>query len=175
MPDMLLPNFGPVEDLLLNILRDYFSGTDITVASVFREGMTLPAIVARQDKKSGTSNIYASDPRFFRVALVSVDVVCEGPDADQDASLLHEAVKDALVNAWFSQLIVEGVGYIAKIENIGTPSRSADWATSTGVVQYASLPQGAVRFDNTFRLFIRPDQDQTRAREFNPFLRQSYI
>lgn len=168
-------HFGPVEDLALTILRDYFKDADVNVASVFREDMRLPAVVARQDKKSGTSNVYATDPRFNRVSLVSIDVICEGPDADQDAPMLHEAVKDAFMRAWFDQTTVEGVGYIQKIENIGTPSRSSDWATSTGVVQYASLPQGAVRYDNTMRIFIRPDQTQSRVRKLNPFLKHSNL
>jgi hypothetical protein len=168
--DVTLPVFGPVEDLALGILKPFFEGTGVNVQATFTEDMHLPIIVARQDRKSGGSTHYADDARFMKPALLSVDTITGGPNADEDGAHLQEAVRIALHEAWFKQIVVPGVGYIAKIENSGNASRTSDWATSTGVVQYASLPKGAIRYDNTFRLYLRPDNDQTRT--INPFVRK---
>ena len=173
MNQEVLPVFGPIEDLALGILRPYFEGTDVHVASTFVEGLPLPVVVARQDKKSGSMTHFSRDARFMRTALLSIDTICEGVDADQDASYLQEAVTHAIIQAWKNQTVVPGVGYISQIENIGNASRASDWATSTGVVQYASLPQGAVRYDSTMRLYIRPDRNQDLAKDINPFVRSN--
>lgn len=171
MKSLDTPVFGLVEDLMLGILRPAFAGTNVTVASTFTEGMGVPAVIARQDKKSGNAVIYSGDARFLRPALLSIDAICTGPDADQDAGMLQEAVTQIIMRAQREQTVVPGVGYISAIENVGNAARSSDWATSTGVVQYASLPQGAVRYDSTMRLYIRPDTNQSLVRSENPFLR----
>lgn len=173
MMDIQYPVHGLVEDLALGILRPYFEGTGVTVATSFTEGIKLPLVMARQDKKSGKATVYSADPRFSRAALLSIDTICQGIDADERAGHLQEAVTRAIFEAQAKQITVPGVGYISRIENMGVASRASDWATSTGVVQYASLPQGAVRYDNTVRLHIRPDRNQSLARQDNPFLRKT--
>jgi hypothetical protein len=165
-----LPVFGPVEDLALGILRPFFEGTGVTVYATFTEGMSTPAVIARQDRKSGQSVHYSSDARFIQPALLSVDTITTGINADQEGAQLQEAVRIALLEAQRNQIVVPGVGYISVIENAGNASRTSDWATSTGVVQYASLPKGAIRYDNTFRLYLRPDNDQSRTT--NPYVRK---
>lgn len=164
-----IPVFGHVEDLMLGLLRPFFEGQDVYIASVFEEGMPLPVIVGRQDRKSGAVSHFVSDNRFLMPALLSVDTITGGPDADQDGADLQEAVRICIHEAWLNQTVVPGVGYLSAIENSTKPARVADWATSTGAVQYAQLPRGAVRYESNYRLILRPDSNQ--ANVTNPFVR----
>lgn len=165
-----LPVFGPSEDLMLGILRPHFEHQGVTVATQFSKNMQLPAIVARQDRKSGTATHTSQDPRFLAPSLISIDTLCDGPDADEMSAHLQEAVRLVVYNAWAKQVVIPGVGYISRINNSGNAYRASDWATSTGVVQYAALPHGVVRYERMYHLYVRPDQNQERT--FNPFVRQ---
>ena len=161
-----VPDFGPVEDLLLGIFRRYFAGMDVEIDTEFHEGMGLPAIVARADRRSGTVAFSSPDDRFMKPQVISVSAICEGPNADADASHLIEAARIALRVAEQQQWVVPFVGHIAHIENSTPAARASDWATSTGVVQYASLPKGATRYEAIFRLMLRPPKGGSR----NPFI-----
>ena len=164
-----IPVFGHLEDYMKAILLEFFTGQDVYVSSVFEESMPLPVVVARQDRKTGSVNHFVKDNRFLMPALLSVDTITGGIDADTDGANLQEAVRIALHEAWLDQVVVPGVGYVAVIENATKPARVSDWATATSVVQYASLPKGAVRYESNYRLIMRPDPDQSNVD--NPFVR----
>lgn len=166
-----LPVFGSLERLALGIFDPFFEGMGVTVTPLFQEGMTLPVVMARNDTASGSTGAYRSDFRFLRPVVLSVDTITAGINADDEASQLQEACRIALQEAWEKQITVPGVGYISKIENSTMASRKSDWATSTGPVQYASLPRGAMRYESNYRLLIRPDQDQANVE--NPYVRRS--
>lgn len=166
-----LPIFGSLERLMLGIFEPYFEGTDVNVTPLFEEGMALPCVVARNDPAAGSARAFRADFRFLRPAILSVDTITTGINADDDAAILQEACRIAMQEAWEQQIVVPGVGYIAKIENSTSASRKSDWATSTGPVQYASLPRGATRYEANYRLLVRPDQDQ--ANVDNPYVRHS--
>lgn len=164
-----MPVFGPAEDLMLGVFKEYFDPAQVSISTMFESGMRFPAIIARQDRTSGGATLNTADPRFVMPTLVSVDTLCSGPNADEECAQLQEAARHAVYQAWTKQLIVPGIGYISKIENISYAYRASDWATSTGVVQYASLPSGVVRYERRYRLHVRPDSDQSRVT--NPFTR----
>lgn len=167
MIDPNLPVFGAAEDLLLGIFREYFQGKDVTVTSEFSEGLALPAVVARADRRSGTTSFQTKDARFLRPVIISVSTIASGADADLLASQLSEATKLALLQAQLTQQVVPNAGYISYIENSTPPTRVSDWQTSTAVVQYASLPKGATRYEAVYRLMIRPPEQITIN---NPFV-----
>lgn len=164
-----MPVFGHVEDLVPTLLRNFFEGQGANVVSAFETGMPLPIIVARQDRSSGMPPGYLGDARFMMPALLSVDTITQGPDADLEGADLQEAVRIALHEAWHDQLVIPGAGYIGRIENSSKPSRVSDWATAQGPVQYSSLPQGALRYEANYRLLLRPDNNQ--ANTTNPYVR----
>lgn len=166
-----LPVFGHVEDIARAILIPFFEGMGVYVATVFEEGMPLPVVVARQERRSGTSTHFVADNRFLMPALLSIDTLTTGLDADQDGADLQEAARIAIHEAWQAQVVIPGAGYIAQIENSTKPSRVSDWATSTGPVQYASLPRQVIRYEANYRLLMRPDPNQ--ANVTNPFVRQN--
>lgn len=165
-----MPVFGHLEDIMRGILIPFFQGQNVYVATVFEDGLPLPCVVARQERRSGAATHFVSDNRFLMPALLSVDTLTTGLDADQDGADLQEAVRIAIHEAWHHQTIIPGAGYIARIENSTKPSRVSDWATSSGPVQYASLPKHVLRYESNYRLLMRPDQDQTHVT--NPFVRQ---
>jgi hypothetical protein len=162
------PAFGPVEDLMLGVLRRYFATVpSVYVTSEFHEGLLLPAVIARADRRSGTTAFHSTtDDRFMKPVVVAVSAICDGPNADKDASDLAEACRLGLRRAHMEQWVIPGVGHIAVLDNSTPATRVSDWATSTAVVQYASLPKGAVRFEGIYRILVRPPVGGVE----NPFL-----
>jgi len=162
------PDFGPIEDLLLGVFNRFFATVPgVVIAPEFYEGMQVPAVIGRADRRSGTAAFHSNtDDRFLKATVISVSAICDGPDADREASDLIEACRLALRQAQMEQWVIPGAGHIALIDNSTPATRVTDWATSTGVVQYASLPQGMVRYEAIFRLLVRPPVGGTD----NPFL-----
>lgn len=128
--------------------------------------MPLPAIIARRERRSGTVANKTKDDRFLRPSVISINTFTHGVDADEIGEELHEAVQIALRTAQVDQWVIPDAGVISVLENSTTASRVADWATSTGVVQYASLPKGWVRYESIYRLLIRPPDQSTITNRF---------
>lgn len=162
------PAFGPVEDLLKEVLGRYFASIPaVNVSTEFYEGMPLPAVIARADRRSGTVAFHTTtDDRFMKPAVISISAICDGPNADKEASDLIEACRLAMRRAQMEQWVVPGIGHISVVDNSTPASRVSDWATSTAVVQYASLPLGTVRYEGIFRILIRPPKSGAD----NPFI-----
>lgn len=168
--DVDLQVFGSVERVAMGILQPFFQGQPVHVTSLFEEGMPTPVVIARNDAKVGANTVYRADARFTRPALLSIDTITDGLNADDDGAALQEACRIAIFEAWRKQIVIPGQGYIAKVENSNMASRKSDWATSTGPVQYASLPRGAMRYESNYRLTLAPDPNQ-EAND-NPFVRK---
>lgn len=169
-PSTNLPVFGSVNDLLTGVLRAYFAGQDVHIGTLLSEGLTdnhKPVIIARRDRRSGGNTASSSDDRFYRSTIIAVETLTYGADADDDGEMLQEAVNRALRAAQQSQLVIPDGGSISAIENSTDPARVSDWATSTGVVQYASLPKGWVRYESIYRIIVRPPLQGTAI---NPFI-----
>lgn len=162
------PHFGSVDELMREIFEKFFQGQDVYVYTTFQENMKTPAIIARRDRKSGTLALATKDDRFMQSAIVMVSTITDGPDADEMGEELQEMCRYALRQAQQMQVSVPGCGSIAVMEESMHPSKVADWQTSTSVVQYASLPKNAARYETVFRLLIRPPAQDTITNRFKP-------
>lgn len=160
-----IPVFGSTDMLMVSILREFFTGQDVHVGTLFSSDLAPPFIIVRRERRSGQASVDAEDDRFMQAAIVSVNTITSGPDADELGEELQEACRIAIREAQQNQIVVPNCGVISKITNSIEPSRVSDWATSTGVVQYASLPKGWSRFESVYRLLIRPpDQESVTNR-----------
>ena len=162
------PHFGSVDELLREIFTKFFEGQDVYVYTTFQENMQTPAIIARRDRKSGTLALATRDDRFMQSAIVMVSTITDGPDADEMGEELMEMCRYALRQAQQLQVSVPGCGSIAVFEESIHSSKVADWQTSSSVVQYASLPKNAVRYEIAARLLIRPPAQDTITNRFKP-------
>jgi|GEM_PF-5277025 len=163
-----LPYFGSIDELSRRIFEEYFVGMDVHVYTTFSENMLTPAIVSRRDRRSGTLALATRDDRFMQPAILMVSTVTEGVDADQEGEELQEACRYALRLAQQRQTSYPGCGHLAVIVASTHPAKVSDWQTSTTVVQYASLPKGAVRYESIFRLLVRPPAQSTITNRFKP-------
>jgi hypothetical protein len=130
--------------------------------------MLTPAIVARRDRRSGTLALHSRDDRFMQSIILMVTTITNGPDADEEGEELQEMCRYALRQAQQMQLSIPGSGSIAVMEVSTNPARVSDWATSTSVVQYTSLPKNAVRYEQIVRLLLRPPAQSTITNRFKP-------
>ena len=162
------PYFGSVDELMREIFTKFFAGQEVHVYTTFSENMQTPAIIARRDRKSGTLALATRDDRFLQSAIVMVSTITDGPDADEMGEELMEMCRYALRQAQQLQVSVPGCGSIAVFEESIHSSKVADWQTSSSVVQYASLPKNAVRYEIAARLLIRPPAQDTITNRFKP-------
>jgi hypothetical protein len=168
MSQITIPVFGSTDALLMAIFRSFFAGQDIQIGTLFVEDMRTPAIIARRERRSGNGEARNADDRFLEPAVVSINTMTSGLEAEADGAALQEMCRIALRQAQLEQKAYPGLGHIASIENSTSASRVSDWATSTGVVQYATLPKGVARFESVFRLLIRPPVTGSVNNRFRP-------
>lgn len=166
MAETPLPVFGAVEDLLLGIFRPFFAGTDAYVSAAYHEGMKLPAIIPLHARRSGGITYQNSDQAFTEAALIEVNTITEGLNADADGAELQEACRHALLLAQRRQLVIPGVGVINRIQSSTKATRQSDWATASGLVQYATLPAGAIRYESIYKLLLRPDPNASTSNRY---------
>jgi hypothetical protein len=162
------PHFGSVDELVREIFTQFFAGQQVHIYTTFQENMQTPAIIARRDRKSGTLALATRDDRFMQSAIVMVSTLTEGPDADEMGEELQEMCRYALRQAQQLQVCVPGCGSIAVLNESIHPSKVADWQTSSSVVQYASLPKNAARYETIFRILVRPPAQDTITNRFMP-------
>jgi hypothetical protein len=162
------PHFGSIDELVRHILERFFEGQNVHIYTVFSENMQTPAIVARRERRSGTLALATRDDRFMQSAIVMVTTITAGLDADEEGEELQEMCRYALRQAQQLQVSVPGCGSIAVMEVSTHPAKVSDWMTSTSVVQYASLPKNAVRYEQIVRLLVRPPAADTITNRFKP-------
>lgn len=155
LPDAILDltEMGPVEDILLSLLRPVFQ-PHLPVQTRVEMDQDFPLVVVR---RADTLGDWRGDPRFLDNAVLVVHTFAEGPDADEDAALLAEAVRVVLNQC--VNVVVPGKGHITKVEMRGAPRRSPDWVTATGPVQYADLPTGVERYETRYQVWIKKPQE----------------
>ena len=168
MTSINIPVFADTNRLLMAIFNEFFAGQDIAIRTLFSEEMPTPAIVARRERRSGNGEARNADPRFIEPSVVAVNTITSGLEAESEGSELQEMCRIALLQAQLEQRSYPGIGHIAAIENSTSASQVSDWATTTGIVQYAALPKGAVRFESVFRLLIRPPVTGGAINRFRP-------
>ena len=161
-----IPIFGSTDELLLGILQDFFEGQGIHIGTLYSEETSPPMIIARADRRSAGRNYEMGDDRFMHPVLVSISTITSGKDADEIGEELQEAIRVCLRQAQMKQTVIPNGGSINRITNMSAPVRVSDYATSTSVVQYASLPTGHVRYESQWRLIIRPPAQDTITNRF---------
>ena len=166
MPEVQIPIFGSTDELLLAILQEFFQGQGIHIGTLFSEEIQPPMIIARAERRSGTIGNVVTDDRYLHPAIISVSTITDGVDADEMGEELQEAVRVALRQAHLNQVVVPNGGSIAQITNASMPVRVSDYATSTGIVQYAGLPSGQVRYESIWRLILRSPPQSTITNRF---------
>lgn len=147
-----LVRFKPLEDLVLALLREKFQVGDepIPVQTLIRPDQTFPLVLIRKGDDWGRPE---TDQRFLASGTLVVHTFAEGLDADEDAALLGEAVREVLTTS--INKVKPGLGHLTMVDPISLPSRSPDWATATGPVQYADLPDGVERYEAKYELAWR--------------------
>lgn len=163
-----LPIFGSGDELMAGIFRRYFARVpDVGVHYQYSEDLKPPFIVAKHERKSGTMGLPTEDDRFLRAMVFGVVTITSGPDADALGEQLQEACAQAIRTAHQEQWVIPNGGSISVVENSSLPTKVNDWATSTSVVQYASLPEGWARYESIYRLLVRPPRQDTIT---NPYI-----
>lgn len=160
------PIFGSTDELMLGVLRKFFFGQGVEIGTLYSEDITPPFIMVRRERRSGTVMTKTDDDRFLQPSIVAVNTITDGIDADEVAEELHEAIRYAIRKAQQDQVVIPNGGCIAQLENSTTASRVSDWATSTGVVQYASMPKHWVRYEAIYRVLVRPPGQDTITNRF---------
>lgn len=175
----LYPSFGPIHRLGLGIIRDWFEGVvvqgrPVTIGSRIPADLSdsMPLVMIRSDRRSGGDTRRSGDERFLRSSLLSVETFTVGLNAESDGYNIQESVRLGLWDAWRNQTSVPGAGSLARIITSSDASLVSDYATSTGVVQYASLPKGAARTESIFQVFVRPPAQSTLD---NPYIPSRYL
>jgi hypothetical protein len=138
---------SPIEDLALALLRDRLA---VQVGSLIKPNQDFPFVLVRS---SGAWGEWDGDPRFLDAGVLTIHTFCDGPNADEDAGLLAEAVRVVLRDS--VNVVLPMRGHITKVVMTDRPRRVTDWATATGPVQYADLPVGVFRYETQYRVEIR--------------------
>lgn len=172
---ILYPAFGPIHRLALGIIRDWFAGLEhddrpVTIGSRIPDDMSdkIPFVMVRSDRRSGKEAYRSADERFLKASLLSIETFTSGVNAENDGYDLQESCRLALWSAWREQKTVPDGGSISSIVSSSEAALVSDFATSTGVVQYASLPKNAARTEAIHQLFVRPPVQETIVNPFIP-------
>lgn len=164
------PVFGPMDALVSAILTEALEPVGISVTTQYYKEMQLPAILVSSARGVGTYS-YHTDRRFLRKTVIRLDCLTRGVDAKDDAHDVLEAADVALTRALLESRVYPGLGNLSFLKSNMAPTEVNDYATSTGAVQYASLPHDVIRSEMIYRVGYRPDADQSRVT--NPYLRQA--
>ena len=138
---------------MLALMRAAFP--DMPVHSLIPLHPTFPFLLVRRHRPIGQ---WSGDPRFTDTGVIEVQAFTQGINGDEEGALISEAVRVALRDAWLSHARIPGLGSVIEIQLDDEPHRAADWATSTGPVQYADLPAQVTRYESTYRVEIRRER-----------------
>lgn len=139
-----------VEDIVLAILREGLP--DVPVFSLVPATAPTNFILVRRLAGLGD---WQGDPRFTDTGRFLINTFTADPDGDYKGAVLSEAVRVVLRNAYFAKWSSPDLGSIIEINMTSEPTRSSDWSTSSGPVQYADLPTGYWRYQTTYHLHVR--------------------
>ena len=176
MPDSVYPAFGSPQRLVLYVLREWFKDTDygLHIATLMPNDFDgrLPFVLVRSNQRTGNEGVRSADERFMRTVSIGIETITTGLNAENDGYELQESCRLALLWAQREQLTIPGVGSIASFIRSNDISRVSDYATSTGVVQYASLPKGAVRHEAIYQMMMRPPLGGASNKYLPSFVRE---
>lgn len=152
LPDSVLDRvaFYPYEDILMAMFAKAFP--ELRFETFVPETLTYPMITGARFASQG---VWSGDPRFIDSGPVRINVFCAGPDADVEAFLISEAIRVMMLEASLERWHFPGIGSIVNISMNTEPADVNDWATATGIVQFADLPEGVTRFETVYQMTIR--------------------
>ena len=142
--------FFPYEDILAAMFQRVFP--ELRFETYVPEVLTYPLITGARFTPQGG---WSGDPRFIDSGPVRINVFCAGPDADVEAFLISEAIRVMMLEASLERWNFPGLGSIVNITMSTEPADVNDWATATGIVQFADLPEGVIRFETVYQMTIR--------------------
>ena len=142
--------FFPYEDILAAMFKRAFP--ELRFETYVPEVLTYPLITGARFTPQGG---WSGDPRFIDSGPVRINVFCAGPDADVEAFLISEAIRVMMLEASLERWNFPGLGSIVNITMSVEPADVNDWATATGIVQFADLPEGIIRFETVYQMTIR--------------------
>ncbi|MFL1441819.1 hypothetical protein [Nocardiopsis protaetiae] len=138
--------FAPATSLVLAILRP-------AVAPIIVNGLmpdlteTPPPVgMARRVPGGGAYDVRGYDRAVIDVQSWHTD--------DRLADDLADALRSALISAWRTQLVIPGMGWIARYEETAAPALLPDSAQGSGT----TTPKGVYRYQATYTLGLRPDR-----------------
>lgn len=157
------PTFAPVEDLVVALLKpveQFVPGLRISPWIENYSGYHLPYVVVRREAGAFASDVFGDpDTTFVQRAVIHIETFTADPDGDRKGAWLQEILRVRLRTCWKKGIVVPGLGHIGRVRVSSPPHRATDWATSTGVVQYANLPKNTHRYEATYGLITRPPLD----------------
>lgn len=145
-----LVEYKPLEEAALYALRQGMP--DVPIYTLIPEQSPDFFVLVRRDYAFGE---WGGHPRFVDEGRIIIHTFTSDPDGDEKGALLSEAVRVVLRNAWEQNLHVPGHGWIIHAAMRGEPTRKTDWATASGPVQYADLPNGVWRYETKYDLRVR--------------------
>ena len=164
---LLFPAFGPIEDLVLGILRPHFQRVEqagrpkVHVYTDYQEDMKTPGVLCLNTRRTGIEAYATNDDNWMRSVVLEVNAFADGWEAEKDAADLQESVRHAFMQAQRTQMVIPGVGSISKITTPIMATRQTDWATASGPTQSAQMPHGATRYEARYRIIMRPSATYT--------------
>ena len=147
-----LVELTPFEDIGLAVLRKGLP--EIPVQSLIPPpgALEFPFILVH---RTAPLQNWRGDPRFTDAGRLTVSVFVTDPDGIEKAQVISEAVRVIMRQAWLEHWYFPNLGSIIRIELINEATRSPDWATSAGPVQFADLPTNVVRFESEYSMSVR--------------------
>ena len=147
-----LAELAPYEDIALAILRRGLP--DIPVQSLIPPpgALKFPFILVHRARPLEN---WGGDPRFTDSGRLTVSVFVTDPDGIEKAQVVSEAVRITMRKAWLEHWFFPELGSVVRIQLKTEATRSPDWATSAGPVQFADLPANVVRFESEYKMLIR--------------------
>ena len=142
--------FFPYEDILAAMFERALP--ELRFETYVPEVLSYPLITGARFTPQGG---WSGDPRFIDSGPVRINVFCAGPDADVEAFLISEAIRVMMLEASLERWNFPGLGSIVNITMSTEPADVNDWATATGIVQFADLPEGVIRFETVYQMTIR--------------------
>lgn len=157
-----VPEFAPVEDLFLGLLRPLeglVPGLKVRTAIESGATFTAPYVFIQRTNAAFAGAAYGGDERFTQRCVVSVHVFCREPDGEEKASRLSEIVRRVLLSAWLKGQVVPQSGSMRELVLLAPPHRATDWSSGTAGDYLADLPVGLVRYETEYGVVLRPTFD----------------
>ena len=156
------PEFAPVEDLFLGILKPLeglVPGLKVRTIIESEKTFSAPYVVVRRVPDAFANANFGGDDRFIQRAVVAVTVFCSDPNGDEKGARLSEIVRRVLVTAWLRGQVVPKGGSMSQLLLIAPPHRGDDWNADASAVQGATLANGLVRYEAEYGVVLRPASD----------------